>query len=625
MIKKLSVLITAVMLLVSVPVAVNAERSGTCGENLTWTFADGLLTISGTGTMRDYLPGDGIGGAPWSYETIKRVEIKNGVTSIGEYAFFECALESVEIASSVTSIGEWAFAGCPNLKCVEIPSSVTGMGEDVFLNCQSLERISVDASNKSYCSEDGVLYDKNKTSLVCYPDGKEDETYKMPAGVQTIGDSAFDYCKALKSISVEASSRYFSSEDGVLFNKNKTILIVYPLGKREVTYAIPNGVTSAAGAFRYRYVKTLILPSSMKSIGNYAFYSAYIDNFEIPASVTSIGAEAFNYGRSSVYYRGTEEQWNKIKFADFAETSEIAPSEAFKNVYYNAKAPEFTYSGSCGGNLRWEFSGGTLTISGTGKMDDWNNAYDSPWGTFRVYTDTIKIEDGVETIGAGAFYSFIALKNVSMPSSVRSIGETAFSKCSQMKNINIPNSVTVIGNSAFSGCTDLKSINIPSGITAIEKYTFSGCAALMSVNIPLGVTAIGEYAFNSSGLTDVYYGGDAEDWAAVLTGAGNDPLTEAEIHYTPTKFAGMPTVTKTEDGAYTVSTNIKDIDNGCAVITVLTNGRKIIDAKTAVVSAGETSAEVTVNGSNPKTVQVFIWDGLENMKPLCLPRTITIE
>ena len=123
-----------------------ATASGTCGDNLTWTLQDGVLNISGTGDMEDYLShrfnGKYITTAPWGeyYDTIKSVVIEAGVTSIGDEAFYNCSsLASMTIPDSVTSIGEYAFYGCSSLESVTIPDSVTSIEEYAFYNCGKLE------------------------------------------------------------------------------------------------------------------------------------------------------------------------------------------------------------------------------------------------------------------------------------------------------------------------------------------------------------------------------------------------------------------------------------------------------------------------------------------------------
>ena len=141
----------------------------------------------------------------YSCKSLTGITIPNSVTSIGKSAFLFCtSLASVTIGNGVTSIESYAFAGCTSLASVAIPDSVTSIGEQAFSSCRSLASINVVASNNAYTSENGVLYNKSKTTLVDYPCGKTG-AFTIPNGVTRIGEYAFSGCTSLASVTIPAS------------------------------------------------------------------------------------------------------------------------------------------------------------------------------------------------------------------------------------------------------------------------------------------------------------------------------------------------------------------------------------------------------------------------------------
>ena len=184
-------------LLMLLPQMASADDSGSCGENVTWTYVEESqkLIISGSGPMEDYVNEISLpissgsyasNKVPWkSYiEKIQVVEINEGVTTIGAGAFSSIkTLASVTIPNSVTSIGGGAFYGpsYKDLNSVTIPSSVTSIGTYAFL--RGLSSINVDEGNQAFTSVDGVLFNKDMSKLIAYPANKEDASYIIPNSV----------------------------------------------------------------------------------------------------------------------------------------------------------------------------------------------------------------------------------------------------------------------------------------------------------------------------------------------------------------------------------------------------------------------------------------------------------
>ena len=274
-------------------------------------------------------------------------------------------------------------------------------------------------------------------------------------------------------------------------------------------------------------IKTVTVEDGVTNIGAYAFSDCTsLNSVIIPKSVTKIGSDAFkNCTRITVYYTGTKEEWNKVDYASCGANSLVLSFDYVAN------------GGACGAagnenNVKWELDGyGTLTISGTGAMADYNFAGPTaPWNNDSIADiKTVVIENGVTNIGAYAFYNCTNLTSVTIPDSVKSIWDSVFSGCTSLKSVTIPDSVKSVGDSVFFGCTSLKSVTIPNGVPSIGIDTFFGCTSLESVVIPGSVKSIGDYAFNGCNkLANVYYTGTKTEWNNVN---GKGSLYSATLHY----------------------------------------------------------------------------------------------
>ena len=291
--------------------------------------------------------------------------IPNSVTSISEGTFSSCThLDSVNITDSVRSIERHAFFGCTLLKSVTIPDSVTSIGENAFYDCNSLNEIKVSNNNYAYSSIDGVLFNKAITELIQYPIGNARREYIIPNSVTSISDYAFfdcenitsvilpdsitnigecafldcenitsitipefvtsigrlafNSCSSLSEIIVSENNNTYSSFDGVLYNKTRTILIQYLEGNTRTTYIIPNGVI-CIGEEAFLNCMSLIsvtLPDSVMSIGQSAFgRCTKLSSVTIPKSVNNIDLLAFEncISLTSMYYSGTKVQLEQLK------------------------------------------------------------------------------------------------------------------------------------------------------------------------------------------------------------------------------------------------------------------------------------------------------------------------
>ncbi len=421
--------------------------SGTCGDNLTWSLSsDYVLTISGTGEMDDY----SWGSSPWySYaHNITAIEIEDGITHIGDFAFDNCdSVTKIEIPDSVTSIGNEGFYACRSITSIDIPDSVTSIGEGVFLSCESLESITIpntitniaDSMFSGCHSLTGIDIPSSVTSIgeMAFNDCPSLKSIEIPVGVTSIGENVFMNCNGLTEINVSADNETYASADGILYNKEMTTLIKCPEAK-EGQIDIPDGVIS---------------------IENYAFYiCTALTEIEMPESVTTTGYYTFFGCTGLISVKALNE---KIEFGSgsFVGCTGLADENGYIVV----------------NNVLYDYVGEATDIvipDGVTKIDGIVYGLEK-----RCSIKSVVITEGVTEIGERLFYYYTSLKSIELPNSLTSIGRLAFANCG-LEEIEISASVTSIGEYAFGYIWEMDSMgeNIQPW-TVVTIYGFEGSAA----------------------------------------------------------------------------------------------------------------------------------------------------
>ena len=324
----LSLILSAIVIFSSIAIG---GMFASADDAVTYDFdsSTGVLTISGTGEVTQ----SGVLAKVTNRDDLKSVVINDGITSIGESAFDGFKnLTSVTMTDSITTIGNDAFCLCEKLKTFTWSKNLTSIGEWAFDWCSLSE-------------------------------------LHIPKGLDLIGDWAFYGLESLENISVDPENKKFTVVDGVLFNVDKTQLILYPACKEETSYKVPDTVTTICyGAFCCcEYLTEVIIPDTVTEIGDYAF--AYcvnlkkinlpksfevipegmfcgsgIKNITIPSNITTIGESAFYdcENLKYVFYASSQEDWNNIVISPKENDS---LTEA--TIHYNATGHTFDTESKC--------------------------------------------------------------------------------------------------------------------------------------------------------------------------------------------------------------------------------------------------------------------------------------
>ena len=285
-----------------------------------------------------------VGNGAFSRSGLTGITIPDNITNIEEEAFEGCKnLTSVTIGNGLTSIGKQTFKDCKSLTSVTIPNSVNSIGVQAFQGCKSLTGVTIPNSViriwHSAFSETGLTSITIPASVISigeYPSGTASLVSTLDRTATSMGENAFISCESLTAINVDAGNAFYSSQDGVLYDKNKTFLIRYPEAKTGSAFTIPDSVTE---------------------IGTRAFLGCKLKSITIPNGVTIIRAGAFGYCTSltSVTFQGgsinTWELTNFMGDEDSPYPIKLRQRYFDRTGFYNTQGGAGTYTRESGGNV----------------------------------------------------------------------------------------------------------------------------------------------------------------------------------------------------------------------------------------------------------------------------------
>lgn len=412
------------------------------------------------------------------------VSMPAGMESIGALAFKGCTkLASAALGNSLTLLGDSAFYGCSALQSVELPVTVSSVGTRTFAGCSALNAVGL--GNVSAIGEAAFNGCSALTEIA------------IPNGVETLGNYAFYGCSALATVTLGTQERSSSSLKTIgdyAFAETAVKSVVLPDGVSTLgnyafnkcaslaTVSLGNSLT-AIGNYAFsdcEKLESVTFGSALETIGERAFASAKISSLVLPATVRTIGDWAF--------YN------NPLTAITFNDGLQSIGSRAF----YGVSVQTLNIPNSVTELGSYAFSGckslETVTIgTGVTKISEF---------TFNTCSALTQIScPSVTEIGASAFKGCSSLVDIPLNDKITSLGNYVFSGCSAIESLVIPNSVTSIGSYAFEKCTKLTSATLGTGISSIPDYMFSSCSALTSVVLPENITGIGNSAFyNCKGL-----------------------------------------------------------------------------------------------------------------------------
>ncbi len=491
--------------------------------------------------------------------SLEKVSFPESLVNIYGNTFDSCSkLDNVKIPNNLTYIDGYVFSNCSSLKNVSIGSSCKSVSTTAFLNSYSIDKITVAEDNKNFTSVDGVLYNNDKTTLVLYPKNRAGE-FVVPDTVTSIADYAFDNAPKLTKVTIGENVK--SVGTGAFRNCNSLETVIF---KDSDT------VQKTIGDYAFNNCPALTevdFGNAVKSIGNYAFMvDKLLESIEFPDSLESIGYCAFSCYRGGTYSTYVASNLKSVKFGSGLKT-------IGNYALYGNRSLETV-----------QFSGKNLTSIGEDAFRDCmaltklNLTGNDAVICARAFCNNDALKEvtlsGVKTIGYNAFGGDDALKSADLGEDLISIDSYAFQSCSNLETVTLPESLTTINNDAFRDCSKLASIEIPNKVTKLNDNTFANCTSLKNVSIGSGCASISSTAFlNSNAIEKITVAGDNANYSSVDGALLNKEKTSIVL-YPKSKsgeFVIPDTVTSIADYAFdnapkltkvTIGENVKSVGTG---------------------------------------------------------------
>ncbi|MEF2920312.1 MAG: leucine-rich repeat protein, partial [Acutalibacteraceae bacterium] len=412
-----------------------------------------------------------------SYALEKRyltsVKFGKNIRRIYDYAFYgqtELTELDLSVCTELTTLDRCAFAYNTSLKTLIFPDSLETIGIGAFYGCDDLEELNIPDGVVSICS-------------YAFSDNVSLKNIKIGSGCTSIHPQAFYECKAIENVTASEDNTVYSSDDGILLNKDKTAIMLYPKA-RSGAYTIPNNITEIGEAAfcSCNNLTDIIISDSVTTIGNGAFNSCgNLTEIIIGDSVTTIGNGAF----------GSCDNLTKVVIGDGVRTigdTAFGYCTKLSQVKFGKNITSMGYSTFYEDEALTEVD---LSVC-IGLTQIGNGAFQ-----YNTSLSNLVLPKNLEIIENGAFHGCYSLTSLDINlSNLTSIGSEAFYNCYSLKTVNIENgNDVIIGNNAFRYCHELESVTIGNGVKTIESHTFMQCGKLKNVKIGEDVESIGWTAF----------------------------------------------------------------------------------------------------------------------------------